>query len=153
MRVTLSRRGDYAIRAMLALAEHEVLPGTHPAGGTGRPNGNGYLSTRRIADRMHIPAPFAAHVLADLTRAGLVTGSPGRLGGYRLAAPPDTITVLRVVDAADGDAEPPRCVLRGMPCDPDGRCAVHDTVAGATRAARAAMAGTSVADLVRARSA
>jgi hypothetical protein len=37
-----------------------------------------------------------------------------------------------------------------MPCDPNGRCAVHDTVDGAIRAARAAMDGTSMTDLVRA---
>ena len=137
MHITLSRRGDYAVRAILALAEHEIQVG------------DGLLSTRRIADRMQIPAPFASHVLADLVRAGLVTGSAGRRGGYRLAVRPDAITVLRVFDATDGADEPPRCVHRGMPCDTDGRCAVHDTVAGATRAARDAMAATSMADLVR----
>jgi Rrf2 family protein len=149
MRVTLSRRGDYAIRAMLALAEHDLGAPAQGLAGAAPARGNGCLSARLIADRMHIPAPFAAHVLRDLTRAGLLTASPGRHGGYRLARPPDSITVLRVVDAADGHGAPPRCVLRGMPCDPDGRCAVHDTVAGATQAARAAMDGTSMADLVR----
>ena len=63
---------------------------------------------------MRIPAPFASHVLADLVRAGLVTGSAGRRGGYRLAVPPTSITVLRVVDAAERAGGPPRCVLRGM---------------------------------------
>ena len=142
MRITLSRRGDYAVRAILALAEHE--------GGLGEARGTqrGFLSTRRIADRMHIPAPFASHVLADLVRAGLVIGGAGRRGGYRLAVPPGAISILRVVDAAERAAGPPRCVLRGMPCDPDGRCAVHDTLDGATRAARAAMDATTVADLV-----
>jgi Rrf2 family transcriptional regulator, iron-sulfur cluster assembly transcription factor len=138
MRITLSRRGDYAVRAVLALAEHEIEVG------------EGRLSTRRIADRMHIPAPFASHVLGDLVRAGLVTASAGRRGGYRLAVSPDAITVLRVFDAAEGREAPPRCVLRGMPCDPNGHCAVHDTVDGAIRAARAAMDRTSMTDLVRA---
>src|ERR1044071_4539628 len=106
MRITLSRRGDYAVRAMLALAEHD------------RPDG--YLSARRIADRTNIPAAFASHVLADLMRAGLVRGSAGRTGGYRLAEPAASITLLRVIDASNGEIGAPRCVLRGIPCDPDG---------------------------------
>jgi Rrf2 family protein len=137
MRITLSRRGDYAVRAMLALAEHEEP--------------TAYLSARRIADRTNIPASFAPHVLADLVRAGLVTGSPGRSGGYRLAHPAASITLLRVIDASGGEPAPPRCVLRGIPCDAGGRCAVHDTIAGATDAARAALAQMSMADLVRGR--
>jgi len=144
MRITLSRRGDYAVRAILALAEHEVE--APPGASDGAENR--FLSARRIADRMRIPAPFAAHVLADLVRAGLVTGSTGRRGGYRLAISPTAISVLRVVDAAERAGGPRRCVLRGMPCDPDGRCAVHDTLEGATRAARAAMDSTTVADLI-----
>jgi len=139
MRISLSRRGDYAVRAMLALAEHD------------RPDS--YLSARRIADRTNIPASFAPHVLADLTRAGLVTGSPGRSGGYRLAEPAASITLLRVIDAANGESGAPRCVLRGIPCDPGGRCAVHDSMAGATVAAREALAGTSMSDLARERTA
>ena len=150
MRVTLSRRGDYAVRAVLALAEHALGA---DVGASDASADNRLVSTRRIADRMNIPAAFAAHVLADLTRAGLVTGTAGRRGGYRLALQPESITVLQVVDAAEAPAEPPRCVLRGMPCNPDGRCAVHDTVTEATRAARAAMSRTSMADLVRAETA
>lgn len=149
MRVTLSRRGDYAVRAILALAEHELEATAAVRGGAVKASGNDLLSARRIADRMHMPAPFAAHVLADLTRAGIVTGSAGRRGGYRLAAPADSITLLQVVDAAESEGDPPRCVLRGMPCDSGKPCAVHATVAEATRAARAAMGGTSMAALVR----
>jgi DNA-binding IscR family transcriptional regulator len=80
-----------------------------------------------------------------------VTGSAGRSGGYRLAHPAAAITLLRVIDAANGDASAPRCVLRGIPCDPGGRCSVHDSISGATDAARAALARTSMADLARAR--
>lgn len=137
MRIAFSRRGDYAIRAMLALAEHEG------------PGVDGYLSARRIAERMRIPARFVAHVLTDLVRAGLVTAGAGRAGGYRLAEPAASISVLRVVDAADGNGNAPRCVLRGSPCDLEGRCAVHETIARTTSAARAELARTSLEELTR----
>jgi len=136
MRIALSRRGDYAIRAMLALAEHEA------------PGADGLLSARLIAERTRIPAGFAAHVLTDLVRSGLVRGSAGRAGGYRLAAPAASISLLRVVEAAEGRVIATRCVLRGSPCDPDGRCVVHDVIARTTGAAAAELARTSLADLV-----
>jgi Rrf2 family protein len=136
MRVTLSLRGDYAVRAMLALARHERAPARDP------------LSAGRIATEMRIPQRFVAHVASDLVRAGLVVGSTGRRGGYRLARPPAEIDLLQIVDAAERQDTPPRCVLRGIPCDPAGRCAVHDAFSGATAALRAELARTSLASLV-----
>lgn len=142
MRVTLSLRGDYAVRAMLALAEHE-----HDAAGT-EAGSAPLLSAGRIATRMRIPLRFVAHVLSDLVRAGLVAGRPGRSGGYRLAVPAAEIDLLRIVDAAEPQGGPPRCVLRGIPCDQAGRCAVHDALSGATAALRAELARTTLAGLV-----
>ncbi len=134
MRVSLGMRGDYAVRAMLALATVE---------GQDRP-----ASVRWIAERMAIPVRFLPHVMTDLSRAGLVVGSPGRRGGYRLGRPANEINVLEVVDAVDpADGEIPRCVLRGGPCRPDGRCAVHDVFAGATKALRASLSEQSLAEI------
>lgn len=133
MRVHLGMRGDYAVRAMLALASVET--DERPA------------SVRWIAERMGIPVRFLPHVMTDLSRAGLVIGSPGRRGGYRLGRPASTINVLEVVDAVDAEEEVPRCVLRGGPCRPDGRCAVHDVFAGATRALRASLSQQSLAEI------
>lgn len=133
MRLTLSLRGDYAVRTMLALGQHE---------------GDDLLSAGRIAERMQIPVRFVAHVLSDLTRAGLVTGRPGRRGGYRLARPADAISLLGIVDAAEERGDLPRCVLRGGPCDARGRCAVHDAFDAANVALRRELTATRLADLV-----
>jgi Rrf2 family protein len=132
MRVTLSLRGDYAVRTMLALRRHE---------------GDSLLSAGRIAREMQIPVRFVAHVLTDLARAGLVDARAGRNGGYRLALPAHEIDLLRVVDAAEDKGTTPRCVLRGGPCDVHGRCEVHDAFAGATSAMRRELARTTLADL------
>ena len=129
MRVELSRRGDYAVRAMLALAQHD---------------GDGWLSTPRIAASMAIPVRFLPHVLSDLSRAGLVLGRTGRTGGYRLALPAESIDLLRIVEAVEAD-EPARCVLRGGPCGRDGRCAVHEAFSDAGRVLRAELSGWTLA--------
>jgi Rrf2 family transcriptional regulator, iron-sulfur cluster assembly transcription factor len=134
VRVELSLRGDYAVRAMLALAAHR---------------GNGWLSAPLIAERMAIPVRFLPHVLTDLSRAGLVIGRPGRTGGYRLAIPAEQINLLGVVEAVEGPAVPSRCVLRGGPCGRDGRCAVHEAFADATTTVRAELQRWNLAELSR----
>lgn len=133
MRVTLSLRGDYAVRTMLALGEHRE---------------DGLLSAGRIAEQMQIPVRFVAHVLGDLGRAGLVSGRPGRRGGYRLTKPAREIDLLQIVDAAEDRGDAARCVLRGGPCDPSGRCSVHDAFAAATEALRRELAATRLSKLV-----
>jgi len=102
---------------------------------------------RWIAERMSIPVRFLPHVMADLNRAGLVLGAPGRRGGYRLARPASEIDVLQVVDAVEPDGDVRRCVLRGGPCTPEGRCAVHDLFNGASDAVRTALSSQSLRDL------
>ena len=134
MRLTLSLRADYAVRAMVSLAAVESpLP----------------VSARALSDRMAIPVRFLPHVLSDLSRAGLVLGTPGRNGGYRLARPAAAIDLLSIVDAAEPRSGPAICVLRGGPCAPDGRCAVHDAFTAASEATRASLRATTLAQVAR----
>jgi Rrf2 family protein len=132
MRLELTRRGDYAIRAMLALSAPDVDP---------------WMSATRISTAMSIPERFLPRVLRELARAGLVQARTGRTGGYRLARPASTITVLDVVSAIEPDDDPRRCVLRGIPCGLDGRCAVHETFDEARTAMQGRLAATTLAEL------
>jgi Rrf2 family protein len=116
MRLELTRRGDYAVRAMLALAGH---------------NGAGWLSVNRISTAMAIPERFLPRVMTELVRTGLVEGRLGRTGGYRLARPASSITLLEVIHAVEPDDVERTCVLRGGPCGGDGHCAVHHVFADA----------------------
>lgn len=93
-----------------------------------------WLSVPRISARMAIPERFLHAVMADLVRAGLVEGRPGRTGGYRLRQPSDTISLLTVIDAVEPEPDARICVLRGGPCALDGRCAVHDAFSDARTA-------------------
>ena len=133
MRLELTRRGDYAVRTMLALA------------GAGEER----LSARVIAARMGISPHFVPHVLRDLAQAGLVEGAVGRAGGYRLTRAADSISILDIVVAVEPDESQTRCVIRGGPCSLDGTCAVHDVFAGARAATLAHLSGTSLASVGR----
>lgn len=116
MRLELTKRADYAIRASLALARVE---------GTER------RSVRRIALDEHIPARFLTQVMGDLVAAGLVEGATGRTGGYRLTRSPADISMLEVVEAVEGDSRRRTCVLRGGACLIGGACDVHAVFAAA----------------------
>ncbi len=133
MRMTFSKQGDYAIRAMLALAA--AAPGT-------------WLSVSRISAAMAIPERILPRVMRDLGSAALVEARTGRTGGYRLARPAGAITLLEVITAADPEDDARRCVLRGIPCGSDGRCAVHDVFDEARVALNDRLAQTTLADLV-----
>lgn len=134
MRLELTRRGDYAVRAMLALSAPEVDP---------------WLSAMRISTAMSIPERFLPRVLRDLARAGLVEARTGRTGGYRLARPAGEITLLDVIAAVEPEDDARRCILRGIPCHPDRRCAVHDTFDQARTALQDRLAATTLAELAK----
>lgn len=136
MRLELTKRGDYAVRAMLALT---------------RGAGNGLLSARRISEAMDIPVRFLPQVLADLQRAGLVEAAPGRTGGYRLTRDPASVSLLDVIEAVEGDSRRQSCVLRGGPCGQDGFCDVHGVFFSGQEALRGTFAGASLEDLARRR--
>ncbi len=133
VRLELTHRGSYAIRAVLALARadsDEVVP------------------ARRIAKDMDIPVRFLPQVLGDLGRAGIVEARLGRAGGYRLSRLASEVSLLDVIEAAEGDARRQTCVLTGKPCGQDDQhCDVHDVLRDAQDAILARLAGTSVADV------
>ena len=134
MRLELTKRGDYAVRAMLALT---------------RGAGNGLLSARRISDAMDIPVRFLPQVLADLQRAGLIEAAPGRAGGYRLARDPEAVSLLQVIEAVEGDSRRQACVLLGGPCGQDGFCDVHGVFFDGQEALLRRFANATLVDLAR----
>jgi Rrf2 family protein len=90
----ISARGDYAVRAAVALAA------AHP----------GTVSAQALAAEQDMPRKFLETILADLRRAGLVHSTRGVDGGYTLARPPTEIMVGDVLRAVDG----PLAAVRGL---------------------------------------
>ena len=134
MRLELTKRADYAIRAVLALS---------------RAADGERLSVRRIAADERVPGRFLPQVMGDLVRAGLVEGTVGRSGGYRLAKPSSEISLLEVVEAVEGDSRRRVCVLRGGPCALAGVCDVHAVFAAAQEDVLARLRSTTVEAAIR----
>jgi Rrf2 family protein len=131
--LTLSKKGDYAVRAAIALADAWERGGSRTIG--------------QIAEEMALPRAFTPQILGLLQRAGLADARAGRGGGYRLSRAPATITALEIVEAAEGSLRADRCALRDGPCRWDAACAIHPTWAAIADAVRERLAGTTLADL------
>ena len=108
----------------------------------------------RLAEFHGISRTYLAKHLQQLSRAGLVRATEGRVGGYELTRPPADISVLEIVQAIDGDEPAFRCTeirQRGpLPASPEmcrRPCGVARVMAQAEQAWRSSLAAVSVADL------
>ena len=120
---------------------------------TGLPEGSS-LPAARMAEYCGVPTAYLAKALQSMARAGLVGSTPGRTGGYRLARPPERISLLDVVDAIEGGDPIFRCteITRNMPVPQDGprsRCSIAAAMDRAERAWRKELASGTLADMER----
>ncbi|MEU1810016.1 Rrf2 family transcriptional regulator [Micromonospora sp. WMMD1076] len=113
----ISARADYALRAMLAVAD--------AAGTTGDPvaGGGELVKAASLAGSQDIPLSFLQGILLDLRRAGLLHSHRGTEGGYALTRPPDEISVGDVLRAVGGAITS----VRGIPAD---RAGYHGVATG-----------------------
>jgi Rrf2 family protein len=132
MQLSLKRKGDYAVRAMISVGRHY---------------GTGLRQARQISTEMHIPYKTLTLILAGLVAEGLLVATHGPKGGYRLARNPADISVLEIVEAAEGPVSLDHCVLRDGPCDWKDTCPVHDTWARTQDALTQELASTSLAEI------
>jgi Rrf2 family protein len=132
MQIALGRKGDYSVRAVLVLA---------------RQYGEGRRKSREIARVMDIPERYLPQVMAPLVRGGLVFASAGPNGGYELARAPRELTLLDVIEAAEGPIAEEHCLLAGGPCDWEPVCPVHDSWANAYAVLSKALRRTTFAQL------
>jgi len=110
MRLELSVRTDLALRAIRRLA----------AGGE-------RMARVELAGELETTPDFLARVMAPLVKAGWVQSRPGKTGGYTIDPSARSASVLDVIVVEEGLPADDRCVLRSGPCNPDERCALHDT--------------------------
>ena len=140
MNLTLTRRGDYVVRAAVCLAS--VWQGEADERAP-----TGYRKIRDVAREVSIPDSYTPQVLGLLVRAGLAESKAGPGGGYRLSRRPAAISMLDVVQAAEGTLAQGRCILRGEPCRWEESCAVHPTWFAASEAFQSVLRTTTLAQV------
>jgi Rrf2 family protein len=133
--VDISARTEYAVRAMLILAEASTTA-------------TGPVSVETLALRQALPRKFLENIVADLKNAGLVRSTRGARGGYALTREPRDVSLGDVFRAVDG----PLAEVRGLRPDEtryEGVAEHLPTVWVAVRAAlRSVLDRTSLADVL-----
>lgn len=95
----VSTRGEYGVRAMVALA---------------RNYGVGPMSIAAMAKESSVPYAYLEQLIVPLRRAGLVTSKRGAHGGYQLARPPEQVRVGEIYRVMEGPVAPMDCVSENV---------------------------------------
>lgn len=91
----VSTRGEYGVRAMVALAHGY---------------GNGPMSITEIARQSNVPPAYLEQLIAPLRRAALVQSKRGAHGGYMLTREPALIKIGDIYRVMEGPVAPMDCV-------------------------------------------
>jgi Rrf2 family protein len=126
--VQVTARADYAVRAMVQLAD-------------------GPASRGAIAAAQSIPAKFLESILLRLREGGLLVATRGTSGGYALARDAASITIADVVRVVDG----PLAAVRGLPPEdtayPGSAAAMRDVWVALRASMRQVLEATTIADV------
>jgi Rrf2 family protein len=135
----LSKRSKYAIKALLALADHE----------RGEP-----VRIVDLAQEEQIPPKFLELILLGLKNQGILQSRKGKGGGYLLARDPADIYLGQIVRMFDGPLAPVPCASQTAyvacaDCPNEAVCGVHLAMKAVRDATAKVLDGTSIASLRR----
>ena len=97
----LSKRGEYALRALIDLGIAQEL---------GRP----MLQVTELAAKEKLPVKFLEQIFTQLKAGGFIQTKRGKLGGYSLSKRMDRIKFGSVVRLIDGPLAPIQCVSQTL---------------------------------------
>ena len=104
----ISTKGRYALRIMVDLAQQQT---------------NEFIPLRDVSERQDISEKYAEMIVGLLSKTGFVFSSRGKGGGYKLARPPETITVAAILKAVEGSLAPVACLdIPDNICPRAGQC-------------------------------
>ncbi len=108
----LSTRGQYAVMAMVDLAQHN--------------HNDAPTSLSAIAVRQDISLPYLEQLFSKLRKSDLVKSVRGPQGGYFLTVKPVEIKLSQIINAADEEISITRCSdMDGEGCAKTGVCHTH----------------------------
>jgi len=135
----ITRASDYAVRVMIHLAGSE--PGAT-------------VRQAELSRATNVSGHFLSKVLQQLVRARLVRSQRGSGGGYVMAVPATSVSLLDVVQAMEGPVRLNQCIEEGPSCERKAWCPAHQVWAEAQAAVTHVLGSTSMAALAaRAKSA
>jgi len=90
--MSISAKVEYGLRAILEISQSD-----------------GLLKARELSKRMNIPLKFLAHIINDLSVAGITMSKTGARGGVSLARDPGQISLKDIIEALEGPFKLLKC--------------------------------------------
>jgi Rrf2 family protein len=94
--MTLTKKGEYALRAMIQLGIAKAL-------------GKEIVPVSELAQSNRLPLKFLERILLELREAGYIETQRGKLGGYAVKKSMDSIQMGELVRLIDGRLAPIAC--------------------------------------------
>ena len=91
----ISTKGRYALRMMLDMAQHQE---------------RGAVALKDVAARQNISKKYLEQIALVLSQAGMLQGTRGHQGGYRLISDPKECTVYTILECVEGSMHPVACL-------------------------------------------
>lgn len=91
----ISTKGRYALRMMLDMVRHQK---------------DGPVALKDIAERQHVSKKYLEQIALILSQEGMLQGTRGHQGGYRLIAEPKDCTVYDILAVVEGSMHPVACL-------------------------------------------
>ena len=131
----ISLTGEYALRAMIFLARHvDEWP----------------ISAARMAEEADIPRKYLSAILADLVRAGLLEGTRGKSGGFRMTRSATQIRLAEIIQPFEPVSTNRRkCPFGNVICSDADPCGAHDSWKAVKDAMDSFLAGTTLQTVAR----
>ena len=130
----LTMTGEYAVRAMLHMAS--LPPRT-------------VVPIAEISSEWEVPETFLRKIVGKLARGGLLKTVRGNGGGVALARPSREITLLDVVQAAEGPLALNSCLTSPGACHRAPWCPVHPVWCEAQEKLREVLSSRTLEDLAQ----
>jgi Rrf2 family protein len=128
----VSRKADYAVRAMVYLASHRRRAA---------------VPSQEISDAMAVPYRFLGQVLYLLKLGGLTASDKGVKGGWMLTRSPSAISLLEIVEAVQGSIVMLPCLVEKPTCQFAETCLPHRVWSSIQAGMREHLARTKLAAL------
>jgi Rrf2 family protein len=129
----LSQTAEYALRAVLYLAERAD---------------DGTVRVGEMAQALRIPRNYLSKILHRLARAGVLTSTRGKTGGFQLAVAAERLRLSEIVAPFDRVDERRRCLLGRPQCSDRTACAAHSRWKDVADAVATFFRETTVAELL-----
>lgn len=129
----VSRKVDYALRAIIHLADEEAA--------------DRICSVGEIASRERIPRQFLEKIVQELIHKGLVRSQRGPHGGYVLARPANQVTFRDVIEAVEGPIALNNCTGDHADCSLIGACGMERIWREGQRRVMELFESTTIADV------